>query len=135
MRTAAFFGIKHVIAAKDRQVLLTQSSVATAQGAFALCDLIAVTNLARVIKQLKEGFWVVGTALGGDPLEEFKQVNAQDNLLIVMGSEEKGMSRLISELCDWKLTISGTSSTLNSLNVSVAAGVVVHQICQMIKKP
>jgi len=136
MRTAAFFGVRYVIAAKDRQVLLTQSSVATAQGAFALCDLIAVTNLSRVLKRLKKlGFWVIGTAIDGMAMEELTMIADEDNLALVMGSEEKGMSRLIEGLCDWSVSIDGVGNSLNSLNVSVATGIVIHRICQKQKKP
>lgn len=136
MRTAAFFGVTHVLAAKDRQVLLTQSSVATAQGAFALSSLIAVTNLARAIKRLKQhGFWVIGTAPGGTSINDLNMIDEQDNLALIMGSEEKGMSRLISGLCDWTVSIEGAESTLNSLNVSVATGIVIDRILQKRKKP
>lgn len=134
-RTAAFYGIRHVIVAKDRQVLLTQSSVATAQGAFALLDLVVVTNIARVVDQLKQdGFWVVGTTPEGRPFEELTQIDHKDNLVIILGSEEKGISQRVQKACDWLVSIDGAGSSLNSLNVSVAAGIFCDRIHQIRKK-
>ena len=135
LRTAAFYGIKYVIAAKDRQVLLAQSAVSTAQGAFALCDLIVVTNLSRVIKELKKsGYWAIGTVTDGTPIDSLTNIEKQDNLLLIMGSEEKGMTRLVTNLCDWNVSIDGGCSSLNSLNVSVATGIIVDRIQQKRKK-
>jgi 23S rRNA (guanosine2251-2'-O)-methyltransferase len=134
LRTAAFYGIKHVVAPKNRQVLLTGSSVATAQGAFALVDLVVVTNLSRVIEELKKrSFWVLGTSLKGKPLEEIKVSLAEENLVFVLGSEEKGLSHGIEKSCDWLVFLDGAEVALDSLNVSVAAGIFCDRIHQMRK--
>ena len=64
VRTAAYYGIKYIILPKDRQVLLTPASVGTAQGGFALTNLVVVTNLARFLGVLKsKNYWVIGAAL------------------------------------------------------------------------
>ena len=135
MRTAAFFGIKKVVAPKNRQVLLTWASVLTAQGAFALVDLFVVTNLTRTIEELKKrSFWVLGTSLKGKSFEEITEVDSQDNLALIMGSEEKGLSRGVEKNCDWLVLIDGGDGQLNSLNVSVAAGIFCDRIGQIRKK-
>ena len=135
LRTAAFYGIRHVVVPKDRQVLLTQSSVGTSQGAFALLDLFVVTNLKRVVDDLKKRhFWFLGTSLGGEPLEKVCQIGAKDNLALVLGSEEKGLSKGIEKACDWLVLLEGASDSLQSLNVSVAAGIFCDRIFQIRKK-
>lgn len=135
LRTAAFYGIKHVVAPKNRQVLLTGSSVSTAQGAFALTDLVVVTNLSRVIEDLKKrGFWVLGTSLKGSPMDEIKVSLSEENLVFVLGSEEKGLSKGVEKNCDWLVFLEGAEITLDSLNVSVAAGIFCDRIHQIRKK-
>jgi 23S rRNA (guanosine2251-2'-O)-methyltransferase len=122
-RSAAFFGVDCIVAPKDRQVLLTQSSVATSQGAFALTDLYAITNLGRTIKQLKDhGYWVIGTAMEGEPLGNM--VGFYDKIVLVLGSEGKGIGKLVKQYCDRLASIpSRQGDGLESLNVSVAAGI------------
>ena len=125
MRTAAFFGVKHVIAPSKRQVLLTQASVATAQGAFAVTNLVCVTNLVRTLRELQQkGYWVLGADMGG---EDFRGVIGEyQKQIIVLGNEESGMSRLVSDACDRTISIESGSDNLESLNVSVAAGILIN---------
>lgn len=137
VRTAAFFGIREVIVPEDRQGLITNGAVASAQGGFAACDLVKVTNLSRVLERLKEkhGYWIIGTDMGGETLE--KAPKGFDKALLVLGSEDKGLSANIQSKCDVKVAIAGKSQsskekggdapwTLESLNVSVAAGIFIH---------
>lgn len=135
LRSAAFYGIKQVVVPKDRQVLLTGASVNTAQGAFALVDLFVVTNLSRIVEELKKrNYWIMGTSLMGEPMEELKALNSKDNLALVLGSEEKGLSRGVEKSCDWLVLLEGGAVSLNSLNVSVAAGIFCDRIHQLRKK-
>jgi 23S rRNA (guanosine2251-2'-O)-methyltransferase len=126
-RSAAFFGVTELIAPERRQVLLTQAGVATAQGAFALVDLVAVVNLARTLTQLKElGYWIIGTEMGGEPLSSVAGQYAKT--VVVLGAEDTGMSRQIRELCDRHVAIARRGRGLDSLNVSVAAGIVLEAL-------
>lgn len=125
-RSAAFFGVREVVVPERRQVLLTRASVATAQGAFALVDLVTIVNLSRTLDQLKEaGYWVIGADMAGDPL---KQVAAKfEKVVIVMGAEDKGISREVQKRCDVMASIAGHPERLESLNVSVATGIFLHE--------
>ena len=127
VRTAAFFGVKDVLAPERRQGLITPASVATAQGGFALCDLVKVVNLNRVLDKMKEaGYWVVGTDMDGDPIETCQKNFGKT--VIVMGSEDSGMSAGIRKACDLIVRIGAGAAGggLESLNVSVAAGIFIH---------
>ena len=125
MRTAAFFGVKHVIAPSKRQVLLTQASVATAQGAFAVTDLVCVTNLVRSLRELQQkGYWVLGADMDGEAFQGV--IGEYQKQIIVLGNEESGMSRLVSDACDRTISIESGSNNLESLNVSVAAGILIN---------
>lgn len=125
VRTAAFFGVHEIIAPKDRQVRITQSSVATAQGGFAISDLFCVTNLVRSLEKLKkEGYWIIGSKLGAPALNSSRP--RYEKMVLVLGSEENGISRLVEEACDLLVSIPGTPGGLDSLNVSVATGILIH---------
>lgn len=124
VRSAAFFGVRHVIVPERRQVLLTQAGVATAQGGFAIADLVVVVNLARELRELKEqGYWVIGTDMDGEPLEKLK--GEYDKVVLVLGAEDTGLSKNVRELSDRVAKITGRPPGLESLNVSVAAGIML----------
>lgn len=122
VRSAAFFGVREVIAPERRQVLFTQSSVATAQGGFALTELVCVVNLSRALDELKErGYWIIGTAMDGEPYE--KLVGKYEKVVLVLGSEDSGLAQKVRERCDLLTSIPNKGKGLDSLNVSVAAGI------------
>src|SRR5690606_7140244 len=128
VRTAAFYGVPFVIAPERRQVLLTGAAVGTAQGGFALCDLVTVVNLGRALNALKEnGYWIVGTAMDGEPIDRVRGV--YDKVVLVFGSEDSGLSHGIRQKCDRLACLNPPASageTLESLNVAVAAGICIH---------
>lgn len=127
IRSAAFFGVKHVIVPERRQVLLTQSAVNTAQGGFALTDLIVVVNLSRTLEMLKDhGFWILGTTMDGDTVESLR--GKYEKQILVLGSEDKGISPGVLSRCDLKMSIAGAKTRLDSLNVSVAAGIFLQRL-------
>lgn len=128
-RSAAFMGVRAIIVPRDRQVLLTESALATAQAAFCLVDLVIVTNLQRTLQLLKErGCWIIGADMAGEPLAAV--AGQYDKTVLVFGSEDKGLSRLVRESCDRLVTIDGAPEALQSLNVSVAAGITIHAFQQ-----
>ena len=93
-------------------------------GATERLPLARVTNLVRSLEKAKEaGWWVVGTVVdGGEPIEAMLRSDPPESMILVMGSEEKGLRRLVRERCDFLVTIGGAGE-LGSLNVSVAAAV------------
>jgi 23S rRNA (guanosine2251-2'-O)-methyltransferase len=128
VRTAAFFGIQHVVVPARRQVLMTEIAVQTAQGGFAVVDLTVVSNLGRVLNQLKGlGFWVVGTAMDGEPVEDLK--GFYDHTCLVLGNEGEGLAHGIRAKCDRIAAItSHATRKIDSLNVSVAAGISIASL-------
>lgn len=125
IRSAAFFGCKGVIIAKDRQSPLTQAVVSTSCGGLAYLDVVQTVNIKHAMADLKKsGFWVYGTdASDGQPLETS---NLAAKSVIVMGSEGKGMRASVRSQCDVLLSIRGAVRSVESLNVSTAAGILAH---------
>jgi 23S rRNA (guanosine2251-2'-O)-methyltransferase len=139
VRSAAFFGVREVLVPERRQVLLTQAAVNTAQGGFALTDLVVTVNLTRALTALKEqGYWVIGATMNGESFTKLSGV--YERTVLVMGSEDTGLSKQIIETCDRLASIAAPHSDyltepsrgLDSLNVSVAAGIF---LCEFTKKP
>lgn len=127
VRSAAFFGVRHVIVPEKRQVLLTQAGVNTAQGGFALTDLVVVVNVSRAIEELKRhDYWILGAAMGGEPVRSVR--GRFDRQVLVLGSEDKGISPNVLAKCDVVVAIPGASKSLDSLNVSVAGGILLHEL-------
>jgi len=126
LRTAEAAGVNLVILPKDDSAGLTPVARRAASGAAEVLPILIVTNLARVLRRLKErGIWLAGTTdSAGTGLYETSLTGA---LGLVMGSEGKGMRRLTSELCDYHLRIPMHGS-VSSLNVSVATAVCLYEI-------
>ncbi len=122
IRSAGFFGIKRIIVKKRNQSLLTQAAVDTAQGGFAWVQLVVVSNLSHAIKDLKKNdYWIMSTDVNGS--QNIATVAAEyAKKLVILGAEQTGVSRLVSESADLVLTIPRVGQ-IESLNVSVAAGI------------
>lgn len=127
LRTADCTGAHGVILPKRRSAQITATVSKTSAGAVEYVPVARVTNLGQTIDQLKEmGVWVVGTVV--DAVQELYDTEVFDGpVAIVIGNENKGMGRLIREKCDVlvKLPMAGK---INSLNASVAAGVVMYEV-------
>lgn len=125
LRVADAMGVHAVIAPKDKCVGITATVSKVACGAAEVVPYVMVTNLARTIRDLKErGIWVVGTAADGQSdLFHYEQTGP---IAWVLGNEGEGMRRLTRELCDSLVSIPMYGS-VESLNVSVAAGVVLSE--------
>lgn len=94
-------------------------------GASAYVPVSVVHNLVRSVQQLKDaGFWVYGADAGGDSVQK---IDFPSKTCIVMGSEGNGIARLLEEQCDSIVSIP-TCGKIDSLNVSVAAGVLLYEI-------
>jgi len=126
LRTAEAAGVDLVILPKDGSAGLTPVARRSASGAAEVLPILMATNLARVLRRLKErGIWLAGTADGAST--DLYAARLSGPLGLVMGSEGKGMRRLTSELCDYHLRIP-MRGTVSSLNVSVATAVCLYEI-------
>ncbi|WP_297573914.1 23S rRNA (guanosine(2251)-2'-O)-methyltransferase RlmB [uncultured Deefgea sp.] len=125
LRVADAMGVHAVIAPKDKCVGVTATVSKVACGAAEVVPYVMVTNLARTIRDLKErGIWIVGTAADGQcDLFHYGQTGP---IAWVLGNEGEGMRRLTRELCDSLVSIPMYGS-VESLNVSVAAGIVLSE--------
>jgi 23S rRNA (guanosine2251-2'-O)-methyltransferase len=125
MRSADAAGVHAVIAPADRAVGLTAAARKVACGAAETVPFVQVTNLARCLRKLKDdGLWVVGA--DGDAEDSVFDVDFTGPMVVVLGAEEKGLRRLTREECDMLAHIPMAGSVA-SLNVSVAAGVVLFE--------
>ena len=125
IRTAVAAGIKTIIIPNDRQVLVNSTVVKTSVGAVFDIDIVLVTNLNNTIKTLKDnGFWIYGTVMSG---EDYREVDYNGKVCLIIGNEEKGMSKLVKESCDFLITIP-ISPKIDSLNASVAAGILIYEV-------
>lgn len=129
IRTAEAAGCAAVIVPKDHAANLHSPVVAkSACGALARLPVVAVTNLARSISQLQQhGFWVVG--LAGEASDAIYDADLTGATAVVMGSEGKGMRRLVREACDQLIRIP-MPGTMESLNVSVATGIALFEVAR-----
>lgn len=126
IRTAEAFNISGIILPKHRSVSITPTVVKVSSGAIEHIELIQVGNLNQAINTLKEHqIWVVGTDLSTDSTLE--SIHVDTDLCIVLGSEGKGLSRLIKDNCDYLVKIP-MQGHINSLNVSVSCGIILHDI-------
>ena len=126
IRSAATMGVAAVIAPKNNSAPLSPAAVKTACGGAELVPYFQEANIGRTLDQLKEaGFWVVGTVLeGGEPLES---LDLRGDLVLVMGSEDKGLRRITREACDHLASIPMVETALG-FNVSVATGISLYEI-------
>jgi len=125
LRVADAAGVHAVIAPKDRAVGLTDVAAKTACGAAETVPYVMVTNLARTLRELKErDIWVIGTA--GEATSDLYAAAWPKATAWVLGAEGEGMRRLTRENCDQLVSIP-MHGTVESLNVSVAAGVCLFE--------
>ncbi|MBL3284949.1 23S rRNA (guanosine-2'-O-)-methyltransferase RlmB [Rickettsiales endosymbiont of Paramecium tredecaurelia] len=149
IRSAAAFGINGIILAQDGSPEENAVMAKAACGGMELVKIARVVNLAHALHSLKQqGFWVIGAhRVNQDSSESVMQNYSEQNItpvatlklsqveqlkktmsgkvVVVFGSEAKGIRRLVQDSCDYFLTIP-MSSEIDSLNVSVAAGIVMH---------
>jgi 23S rRNA (guanosine2251-2'-O)-methyltransferase len=132
LRTADAAGVTAVIVPRDRAAGLSPVVRKVASGAAEMVPLIQVTNLARTLKGLKDrNVWVVGT---DDQAEKsLYETDLKGPLALVLGAEGPGLRRLTKDNCDTLVTIP-MLGTVESLNVSVATGVVLYEALRQRRK-
>ena len=127
VRSAAAFGADGVIIPERRNAAMTGSAWKASAGAAARMPISQVTNLVRTIEDAKKaGCFVIGLDAQGDQVLS-KMSLATESIFIIVGSEGKGLSRLVRENCDLVVSIPMQSS-VESLNASVATAIVMHWV-------
>ncbi|HKI39275.1 MAG TPA: 23S rRNA (guanosine(2251)-2'-O)-methyltransferase RlmB, partial [Mycobacterium sp.] len=128
VRSVAAFGGHGVLIPQRRSASVTAVAWRTSAGAAARIPVARATNLTRTLKDWADrGLRVVGLDAGGNTALD--DLDGTDPLVVVVGSEGKGLSRLVRENCDEVVSIPMTGNT-ESLNASVAAGVVLAEIAR-----
>ncbi len=126
MRTADAVGAHGIIIPKRRSVGLTATVAKASTGAIEYVPVARVTNLARTIDELKErGVWIVGT--DAKAKDDYRSLDGTMPLALVIGSEGKGIGRLILEKCDFLIHLP-MRGHVTSLNASVAASLLMYEV-------
>ena len=125
IRTANLAGAHGVIIPKRRAVGLTSTVAKTSAGEINYTPVAKVTNIVRTIEELKEkGIWFVCADMGGETMYDLDLTGPMG---LVIGNEGEGVSRLVREACDFTASIP-MKGDIDSLNASVAAGVLAYEI-------
>ncbi|MBU4689578.1 23S rRNA (guanosine(2251)-2'-O)-methyltransferase RlmB [Mycoplasma zalophidermidis] len=127
LRTANALGIKHIILSKDRSAGITSTVLKVSSGGFVGVKVVKVNNLVAALKRLKKaGYWVYSSALS-ENAQHFDKVEYNKPTILVIGNEGSGVSQPVLNESDVIIYIP-QKGTVQSLNVSVAAGLLINQI-------
>jgi 23S rRNA (guanosine2251-2'-O)-methyltransferase len=125
IRTCEARGIKNIIIPKDRGVIVNETVMKTSTGALNHVNIIMVTNLPNTIDKLKDmGYFIYAAEADGT---DYRKVDYADKKVLVIGSEGFGLSRLVRENSDEIISLP-MNGIINSLNASVAAGILIYGI-------
>lgn len=125
IRTCEARGIKSIIIPKDRSVIVNETVMKTSTGALNHVNIIMVTNLVNAINKLKtQGFFVYAADMDG---RNYREVDYSDRVLLVIGSEGNGLSKIVKDNVDEVISIP-MKGVVNSLNASVAASILIYGI-------
>ncbi len=125
-RTADAAGAHGIILGKRRSAGLTGAAAKAATGSLERLPVARVTNISRVLAELRErGIWVVGLDPGGE--KRLWDADLKGPLALVVGGEEKGLGRLVKENCDFSLSLPMWGD-ISSLNVTVAGAVALYEV-------
>jgi 23S rRNA (guanosine2251-2'-O)-methyltransferase len=131
IRTAAFFRSHGLILPKDRSAKVTDKVRKRSAGSYVHLPVSRVVNLGRALDVLdSKGFWIIGAA--GEATETIYRFDWNRPLVLVMGSEERGLSRLVRGRCHQLVSIPSYGQ-VESLNVSVACGIILSEIVRQRK--
>lgn len=126
IRTCEAAGIKSIILSKNRQVQVNATVMKTSAGTLQNINLVSVSSIANCIDSLKDnGYWIVGTSLTDSV--DYRTVDYSGKIAIVIGNEGSGISSLVAKKCDFLVKIPMYGTT-NSLNASVAAGIMIYEV-------
>ena len=125
LRTADATGVHGILIPKRRSVSLNATVAKTSAGAVEYVPVARIGNIAQTLKKLKEkGFWVAGADMDGE--KEYYEADLTGPLVLVVGSEGRGMSRLTKEACDFIVSMPMVGR-INSLNASVAGSILMYE--------
>ena len=125
IRTCEARGVKNIIIPKDRSVTVNETVMKTSSGALNHVNIIMVNNLVQAINVLKKsGFFIYAADMDGS---NYQDVSYSDKVCLVIGSEGFGLSKLVKQNCDVIIKIP-MKGKVNSLNASVAAGILLFEI-------
>lgn len=126
LRSADCSGVDGIIITKHNSAPINETVVKTSAGASEHVKIAQVNNLAQAIDELKQnGFWIVGSYLEG--AKDYTNVDYKIPIALIVGNEEKGIRKLTAEKCDHLVKIP-MKGKIQSLNVSVAAGILLFEI-------
>ncbi len=127
IRTAECAGVDGLIITTNNTAPINETVEKTSAGALSHVKICKVNNLNRTIKLLKdENFWIVGSHLS-EKSKPYYEIDYKMPLALVVGNEEKGIHKLVADNCDFLIKIP-MKGKINSLNVSVAAGILLFEI-------
>ena len=126
IRTAECAGVDAVLVPKRRSAPINETVGKTSAGAIEYMPLVQIGNIAQTLRQLKKrGFWVIGADMAGDV--DYFHSSLTEPIVLVIGSEGKGISHLVKETCDTLVQIP-MFGQVNSLNASVAAALLMYEV-------
>lgn len=126
LRTCDCTGVHGVILTKHKSAGLTPSAIKASTGAAYTLPVNIATNLSQTLRRLKkEGYWIVGTDL--QDARDYREGLYDVPIVLVIGSEGKGISSLVKKQCDYMVTLP-MEGTITSLNASAACAVLLYQI-------
>jgi len=126
LRSAECSGVNGVILTKYNSATITSTVTKTSAGATEHLTICQVNNLSQTIDELKEkGFWIVGSSL--ENAKNYTEVDYKIPIALIVGNEEKGIRKLTANKCDFLVKIP-MSGKIQSLNVSVATGILLFEI-------
>ncbi len=124
IRTCEAAGVDGIIIPKDRSVSVNSTVIKVSTGAIENIPISQVVNISRTIRELKDnGYWIIGTDMDG---VDFEEIDYGGSIAIVIGNEGRGLSRIVKEQCDFIASIP-MFGKVNSLNASVATGIIVYK--------
>lgn len=124
IRTCEAAGVKGIIIPKDRSVKVNATVVKVSVGTIENVKIAMVNNLVNTLKEMKEkGYWIIGTDMDGT---DYRKIDYNGKIVIVIGNEGKGISRLVKENCDFVASIP-MRGEVNSLNASVASALIIYE--------
>ena len=125
IRTCECAGVNYIIIPKKRSVSVNSTVYKTASGALSHMKIVEVVNLSNTIRKLKDlGYWVYGAEANG---KDYRQVDFKGKTCLVIGSEGHGLKQIVTSSCDEIVSLP-MKGKINSLNASVAAGILIYEI-------
>ena len=127
LRTCEAASVSGVIIPKNRSVHLNETVAKVSTGAIEYVKVVEATNLAQTIEKLKKrGYWIVG-AEHEEKSQNYWNIKYDVPIVLVIGSEGEGISRIVKEKCDFLVDIP-MSGKINSLNASVSTAIIIYEI-------